>query len=75
MPKLNLDSLARYNKFFAAALAAALEAAQTALPLTELEHGWVTVALAAIGALGVAAIPNKPAPAPAAEQPVPPAAS
>jgi hypothetical protein len=55
-----LEKLARYNKFYVAAATAGLEAAQTALPLTQLEHGWVTVALAALGALGVAAVPNKP---------------
>lgn len=59
MPKLNLAGLAKYNKFWVAALTAGLTAAQTELPLTPLEHGWVTVALATLGALGVAAVPNK----------------
>lgn len=54
-----MSKLAQYRKFIVAAVAAGLTAAQTALPLTPLGHGWVTVALATVGALAVAAVPNK----------------
>jgi hypothetical protein len=54
-----MSKLAEYRKFAIAALFAGLTAAQTALPLTQLQHGWVTVALASLAALGVVAVPNK----------------
>lgn len=50
--------MSKYRKFIVAAVSAALTAAQTALPLTPVQHGWVTVVLAALGAVGVAAIAN-----------------
>ncbi len=50
----------KYAKFIVAALAAGLVAAQTAITdgtITTAE--WVTIVLAALGALGVWLIPNK----------------
>lgn len=53
----------RYAKALVAGLSAALVAAQTAIPMSTAAHGWVTVALAALAAIGVYAVPNAPAPA------------
>jgi hypothetical protein len=52
----------RYRKFAAAVLTAGLMAAQTALPLDPVQHGWVAVALATVGAAAVYAVPNAPMP-------------
>lgn len=41
-----------------AAAAAALTAAQTVVPMSPAAHGWVTVALAGLGAVAVYAVPN-----------------
>jgi hypothetical protein len=51
----------RYAKALVAAASAALLAAQTAIPMSPAGHGWVTVALAALGAVAVYAVPNVPA--------------
>ena len=51
----------RYAKALVAAASAACVAAQTAIPMSQTAHGWVTVALAALTALGVYAVPNAPA--------------
>ena len=51
----------RYAKAFVAAASAGLLAAQTAIPMSATAHGWVTVAVAALAALGVYAVPNAPA--------------
>lgn len=53
--------MGKYSKAIVATLGAALTAAQTALPLTPIQHGWVTVALAALTAVAVYAVENKPA--------------
>lgn len=50
--------MSKYRKFIVAALAAGLTAAQTALPLTPVQHAWVGIALAALGALGVLGVAN-----------------
>lgn len=59
----------RYAKFVAAIITAALVAAQTAVPMPEAAHGWVTVALSALGAIAVYVTPNiaPPVPAPVKE--------
>lgn len=49
----------RYAKALVAVVAAALTAAQTAVPMSAAAHGWVTVALAAAGALAVYVVPNR----------------
>jgi len=51
-----------YTKALVAALTAALLAAQTAIPMSPVWRGWVTVGLAALGAVGVYWFPNRPAP-------------
>lgn len=48
----------RYAKFITSIITAALVAAQNAVPMSEAAHGWVTVALAALGAIAVFAVPN-----------------
>lgn len=60
----------RYAKFAAAIITAALVAAQNAVPMSDTAHGWVTVALAALGAVAVFAVPNVTPviPAPTKEQ-------
>jgi len=54
------------------ALTLALTAAQTAIPMSPAAHGWVTVGLVFLGALGgsiaVYAQPNAPAPPAAGSQ-------
>lgn len=55
----------RYAKAVVATATAALVAAQTALPMSPTAHGWVTVALAALGAVAVYAVPNVTPPVPA----------
>lgn len=55
----------RYAKFLAAILTAALVAAQNAVPMSDAAHGWVTVALSALGAIAVFAVPNVTPPVPA----------
>lgn len=57
----------RYAKFGAAVVTAALVAAQTAVPMSAAAHGWITVALSALGAIAVYVIPNV---APAVPAPV-----
>ena len=52
----------QYAKAIVAGLTAALVAAQTAVPMSATAHGWVTVGLAGLGALGVYLVPNAPAP-------------
>lgn len=59
----------RYAKALVAIATAALLAAQTAVPMSSGAHGWVTVALAALGAFGVYQVPNEPMPV----EPPPPA--
>jgi hypothetical protein len=54
--------MARYAKAIVAAVAAALAAAQTTIPMSTAAHGWVTVALAALATYGVYRVPNAPAP-------------
>lgn len=49
----------RYAKALAAAVAAGLTAAQTAIPMSTAAHGWVTVALAVLATVAVWATPNK----------------
>ncbi len=56
--------MARYAKGIIAAASAACLAAQTAIPMSGTAHGWVTVAVAFLGALGVYAVPNAPATVP-----------
>lgn len=60
----------RYAKSLVAVATAALLAAQTAVTMSSAAHGWVTVALAALGSIFVYAVPNvTPAvPAPVKEQ-------
>lgn len=48
----------RYRKFIAAVATAGLMAAQTAVPMTPVQHAWVTVALATFGAAAVYVVPN-----------------
>jgi hypothetical protein len=55
----------RYAKFVTAVITAALVAAQNAVPMSDTAHGWVTVALAALGAVAVYAVPNVAPPVPA----------
>lgn len=55
----------RYAKFVAAVITAALVVAQTAVPMSATAHGWVTVALSALGAIAVYAVPNVTPPVPA----------
>ena len=50
-----------YAKAIVAAATAALLAAQTAIPMSTAAHGWVSVGLAALGAVGVYTVPNAPA--------------
>ena len=54
----------RYAKALVAVASAACLAAQAAIPMSTTAHGWVTVAVAALTALGVYAVPNAPAAAP-----------
>jgi hypothetical protein len=51
-----------YAKAIAAAITAGLIAAQTAIPMSGVWHGWVTVALAALGAGAVYQVRNTPPP-------------
>lgn len=53
--------MGRYSKAIVAALTAGLMAVQQALPLNDEQRGWVTIALAVLGALAVYAVPNTPA--------------
>lgn len=48
----------RYAKFIAAIITATLLTAQTAVPMSTAAHGWITVALAALGAIAVYVTPN-----------------
>lgn len=48
----------RYAKFVVAVIIAALVAAQNAVAMSADVHGWVTVALSALGAIAVYAVPN-----------------
>lgn len=48
----------KYRKAVVAALGAGLTVAQTALPLTDVQRGWVVVALAAVTAAAVYVVPN-----------------
>lgn len=50
----------RYAKAWAAVVAAALQAAQAAIPMSDAAHGYVAIALALAGAVAVYAIPNQP---------------
>lgn len=52
----------RYMKAIVAASTVALETAQTVLPMPASSHGYLTVALAFVGALGVYFVPNAPPP-------------
>ena len=58
-----MANLARYRKTLMAAITAGLISAQALLPLTPLEHSWISIALAVLGALGVYQVPNAPMPA------------
>lgn len=53
--------MGKYSKAIMAALTAGLMAVQQALPLSDEQRGWVTIALAVLGALAVYAVPNTPA--------------
>lgn len=53
--------MGKYAKAIVAALTAGLMAVQQVLPLTDDQRGWVTIALAVLGAIGVYAVPNRPA--------------
>lgn len=55
----------RYAKFITAIITATLVAAQNAVPMSDAAHGWVTVALSALGAIAVYAVPNTTPPVPA----------
>lgn len=48
----------RYAKFWAAAIAAVLIAVQNAVPFSSTGHTWVSIILAAAGALAVYQVPN-----------------
>jgi len=50
--------MGKYAKAIVATLGAALAAAQTAIPMSDSAHGWVTVAIAALTALTVYLVPN-----------------
>lgn len=50
--------MGKYSKAIVAALTAGLMAVQQALPLTDEQRGWVTIALAVLGAVGVYAVRN-----------------
>jgi hypothetical protein len=64
----------KYAKALVAVAIAALTAAQTALPLNDQQHTWVTVVLAVLGAVAVYAVPNKqPDPSAVRTLPTPPA--
>lgn len=54
-----MSKLLEYAKFIAALGGAGLIAAQQALPLSPVEHGWVSVALAVVTAALVYRVPNK----------------
>jgi hypothetical protein len=56
-----VDKLKPYAKGLVAVAAAGLMAVQTQIPLSPTWHGWVSVGLAMLGAVGVYAVPNKPA--------------
>lgn len=49
----------KYAKALVAVLGAALAAAQTAIPMSDTAHGYVTVAIAALTAAAVYLVPNK----------------
>ena len=49
-----------YAKGIAAAVSAGLIAAQTAIPMSTTAHGWVSVAIAGVGAFLVYRVPNAP---------------
>lgn len=51
--------MSKYAKAIVATLGAAAVAAQQALPLTEVQHGWLTVGIAALTALSVYLVPNE----------------
>jgi hypothetical protein len=53
--------MGKYAKAIVAIAMAGLMALQQALPLNDTQRGWVTVALAVLTAVGVYAVPNKPA--------------
>lgn len=57
-----MSALPKYAKALVAAGTAGLLAAQTAIPMSTTDHGWVTVILAALGALAVYQVPNAPQP-------------
>lgn len=59
-----MEKLKPYAKFVAAIATAGLIAAQQALPMPAAAHGWVSVALAVLGAIAVYQIPNTPRQAP-----------
>lgn len=50
--------MSRYAKAVAAVLTAVLLALKEALPLSDQQNTWVTVALAVLGAVAVYAVPN-----------------
>ena len=52
----------KYLKALVAAGTAALLAAQTAIPMSPNQHGWVTVGLALLGTYGVYRVKNAPMP-------------
>ena len=65
---------ARYAKAIVAALSAGLLALQTALPLSDQAHGWVTVSIAVLAAITVYTVPNAPVRPAGLGDPGPPAA-
>jgi hypothetical protein len=52
--------MGRYAKAIVAVLGAVLTTAQTAVPMSQTAHGWVTVALAGVTAAAVYVVPNAP---------------
>lgn len=50
--------MGQYRKLIVAALTAALTTAAQVIPMTDTWRGWVTVALAVLGAVSVWAVPN-----------------
>lgn len=59
---MDLSKLKPYRKAIVAGATAALTVAQTAIPMSTAAHGWVTVALAVLGAGGVYRVENAPLP-------------
>lgn len=61
--------MGKYAKSIVAVVTAGLMALQQALPLTDEQRGWVSIALAVLGAVAVYAVPNAPATPPAVPPP------